>query len=145
MLVQQRLRHGIHAWIEGKGLGGELCDKLQHRRIVRRAGRVCSPRERTVPGHQNSRMPQRVQSFESFDNYAACVEFVIGLDFTRRQGARARHLSVEIIGVRRAQSRNAAARLSPGRRVQTMRVSNSANAAKSTVKFRGASRYPNWA
>ncbi len=89
-------------------LARQLRDEFQHARVVNRVRHVLAPGERPVARHQNRRMMHRIkfQFLERLHDDFARVRLVIIFDFRRLQLARARHVAIPIIRLRRAVAGN---------------------------------------
>src|SRR2546421_11535918 len=89
-----------------------------------------------MAGDQNRRMFQRRQLLESLDNHMAGICFVIGFDLFGGEWSRAGHEAMPVIGLRRAIRWNLLPRLSPGRGIKAVGVSDTADVRESAVKHK---------
>ena len=102
--------------------------------LLDRLGRIASPHERRVTGHQHGGHRQRIQAGESLDDHAPRVGLVRLCHFLGRQRARDGNRSEEVIGMGRPQTRDLQARLGECRGLRAVRVRDPADALKMLVQ-----------
>src|ERR1017187_8079897 len=93
-----------------------------------------------MAGDQDRGVVPRIKLLEALDNDLAGMGFVISLDFSWGEQARARHFAIPIVSLGRAIGGNAFARLGPGGGIKTVHVNDAANLLEGAVehKMRGS-------
>src|SRR5262249_1166240 len=94
-----------------------------------------APCERAVAGDKHAGAMQRIATGEGFNDHVAGIDFVIVSDFATVQAGGAGDRSVKIIGVGRAESGNRSATLRPGSGKKAVGMNDTANLAKSPIKY----------
>src|ERR1700693_2403455 len=130
MLVQQMAGNWLHLSIELNGFEGHFSDDFQRKRILDRFLPAWPPYEWPVTVHEHSTHLRRIEIFESFNNDVRGLQFVGGLDFLSSHCPRHRHLTVEVIGVRGAETGNPPAGLRECDRIARVSMNNRADAFK---------------
>lgn len=135
MLVQEVGLHGFRVRKETQRFASKANQMLKDDRIMDSIIDSFAPGEGAVAGNEHARTMQRVTASKSLHDDIAGVHFVIISDFARVKTTGARNRTVKVIGVCSAKSGNGSATLSPGGGIETVRVNDPANLAKSAIKY----------
>ena len=111
MFAQQVAGDRLHLRVELNGFQGHLSDDFQCKCILDRLFSAWSPDEWPVAVHEYSANPLRIEIVKSLNNDVSSLPFVGGLDFLSCHGPGHRHFTVEVIGVRGAETWNPSAGL----------------------------------
>ena len=135
VLVEQGLPEGALLGAESNGVVGAAGDLLQYGGVRRRLRGRCPPREGAVAGDEHGRHRDRVDVRERLDDHVARRALVALGDLFVGQGARARHLAVEVVGMGGAEARERPARLRPHGRPPGVGVGDAADPREGAVQL----------
>ena len=130
MLVQQGTGDWLYLRVEFNGFQGHFSDDFKSQSILDRSFSIWSPHEWPVAMHEDSTNLCRVEILKSFYNDVSGLQFVGGLDFLCSHRPGHRHFTVEVIGVRGAETWNPSAGLRECDSIARMRVHDRTNAGE---------------
>src|SRR5260370_29800257 len=123
-------RDWLHLRIELNGSEGHFGDNFQRKRILDGFLPAWSPNKWTVPIDKHGAHVERIKMFKTLDNDVSSFPFVGGLDFLCSHGSGHRHFTVEVIGVRGAETWNSSAGLRECDRIARASVHDRPNAGE---------------
>ncbi len=114
VLLMEMLRQPSSLRIRRERAKRHCCHLLDNHGMVRSLGGRLPPAERSMARNKNRRKLKRIKFRKAPDNSAACIHFMVGMDFRRKERPRDRYGAMKVVGVSSTEAGNLSVGLCPG-------------------------------